>query len=359
MELSPEQNNKENNIVKPKLTPKEFYELIKITDIEGVGPKMEKQLNEIGIFSIADLAVADAEMVSVLGKMKKETAVSLILGANALLRQKKEMVEEFCTAEDVMERRKKVLKIRTGSNDLDKLLYGGIETMSLTEVYGAFGSGKSQLCHTLCVNATLPVVHKGADSTSIYIDTEGTFRPERITEIASSMGLDPLAVKKKIKYCPISNSSHLELIIRELGGTIEKYKPRLVIIDSIISLHKAEYIGRGMLADRQQRLNPMLHHLVKLAEVYNIAVVMTNQVIANPDTSYHGDPVVPSGGNIMAHVSTYRVYLRRSGQYRMARMIDSPYHPYSDVKFKVTERGIEDLDQKEKESKDSKDEKDE
>jgi DNA repair protein RadA len=329
---------------------KPFYEVIKITDIQGIGPKVEGQLNDIGIFSIADLAVADAEMVSTLGKMKKDTAISFILAANKLLRDRKEQVEEFCDANDVMERRKKVLKIRTGSNDLDKLLYGGIETMSLTEFYGAFGSGKSQLCHTLCVNTTLPIVHKGADSSSIYIDTEGTFRPERIAEIAESMGLDPIEVKKKIKYCQIANSSHLELIIRELGGYIEKYKPKLIIIDSIISLHKAEYVGRGMLAERQQKLNPMLHHLIKLAEIYNIAVVITNQVIANPDSSYKADPIVPSGGNIMAHVSTYRVYLRRSGRYRMARIIDSPYHPYSDIKFKVTEKGIEDLDAKEKES---------
>ena len=165
---------------------KQFYELLNITDIAGIGPKVETQLNDIGIFSIADLAIADAEFVSVLGKMKKETAISFILAANQLLRQKKELVDEFCDANDVMERRKKVLKIKTGSEDLDKLLYGGIETMSLTEFYGVFGSGKSQLCHTLCVNATLPIEEGGADSTSIYIDTEGTFRPERLAEIAVS-----------------------------------------------------------------------------------------------------------------------------------------------------------------------------
>ncbi len=259
------------------------------------------------------------------------------------------MIDEFCDTNDVMEKRKRVLKIRTGSNDFDKLLYGGIETMSITEFYGEFSSGKSQLCHTLCVNATLPVVHRGADSTSIYIDTEGTFRPERIAEIATSMGLDPFEVKKKIKYIQIINSSHLELTIRELGGTIEKYKPKLIIIDSIIALHKTEYIGRGMLAERQQRLNPMLHHLVKLAEIYNVAVVITNQVIANPDMRFGGDPVKPSGGNILGHLSHYRIYLRRSGKFRMARMIDSPYHPYSDIKFRITEKGIEDIDAKEKE----------
>lgn len=329
-------------------TEKEFFETIKLTDIRGLGDIVKKQLNSINIVSIVDLAVADSELISGLKGISKDNAVYFILAAQQLLRENNKLSPEFCTAADVLERRKQVIKITTGSKDLDKLLYGGIETMSLTEFYGEFGSGKSQICHTLCVNATLPIEEGGSNSTSIYIDTEGTFRPERIKQIALAKGLDPEEVTKKIKFIQIFNASHLELSIRQLGGEIEKHKPKLVIIDSIISLHKAEYTGRGTLAERQQRLNPMMHHIIKLAEMYNVAFVMTNQVIASPDTTYGADPVKPSGGNIIGHISTYRIYLRRSGKNRMARIVDSPYHPYSDVKFKVTENGVEDLSDQEK-----------
>lgn len=345
-----ENNNNTTNEIIPK--QKEFYEEIKLTDIVGLADKTKAQLNGIGIVSIVDLAVADSELISGLRGISKEQAIYFILGAQQLLRETKNLLPEFCTAGDVLERRKKVIKISTGSSDLDKLLYGGIETMSLTEFYGEFGSGKSQICHTLCVNATLPIEEGGANSTAIYIDTEGTFRPERLAQIAESKGLDVEVIKEKVKYLNVLNASHLELTIRNLGGEIEKHKPKLIIIDSIISLHKAEYTGRGTLAERQQRLNPMIHHVLKLAEMYNVAFVITNQVIASPDASYPGaDPVKPSGGNIIGHASTYRIYLRRSGMFRMARMIDSPYHPYSDVKFKVTESGVEDLSDAEKKGK--------
>ncbi|MGA8085182.1 MAG: DNA repair and recombination protein RadA, partial [Candidatus Nitrosopolaris sp.] len=90
--------------------------------------------------------------------------------------------------------------------------------------------------------------------------------------------------------------------------------------------------GRGTLADRQQRLNGMLHKIIRLAEIFNIAVVITNQVQSSPDT-FFGDPTKAAGGNIVAHSSTYRIYLRKSGENRVAKMMDSPYHPYSDTRF--------------------------
>ncbi len=332
---------------------KEFFETIQLTDIPGLGEKVKTQLNSIGIISIVDLARGDPLLMSGLKNISKDSAMTFILAAQSLLRERDALTKEFCTAQDVLEKRKKVIRISTGSSDLDKLLYGGIETMSLTELYGEFGSGKSQICHTLCVNAALPLSEGGADSTSIYIDTEGTFRPERLIQIAKGKGLDPNVVLEKVKYCQIFNASHLELTIKELGGTIERFKPKLIIIDSVISLHKSEYTGRGTLAERQQRLNPMLHDVIKMCEMYNVAVVMTNQVIATPDANNYADPVKPSGGNVIGHVSTYRVYLRRSGATRMARIIDSPYHPYSDVRFKVTEFGVQDLSDKEKEGPDA------
>ncbi len=144
--------------------------------------------------------------------------------------------------------------------------------------------------------------------------------------------------------CKVYNSSHLELIIKNLGKYVDDFKAKLVIIDSIISLHRAEFAGRGTLADRQQRLNSMLHKIIRLAEIYNIAIVITNQVQSSPDT-FFGDPTKAAGGNVLGHASTYRVYLRKSGENRVAKMIDSPYHPYSDARFTVNERGSDDMDE--------------
>jgi DNA repair protein RadA len=234
-----------------------------------------------------------------------------------------------------------MLRCSTGSKSLDELLLGGIETQAVTEFYGEFGSGKSQICHTLCAMAKQPINEGGLDGGVIYIDTEGTFRPERLQQIAESRGFVLLEVLKKVSVCKVYNSSHLELIIKDLGKYINEFNAKLVIIDSIISLHRAEFIGRGTLADRQQKLNSILHKLVRVAEIFNIAIVITNQVLSSPDT-FFGDPTKAAGGNVIGHTSTYRIYLRKSGENRIAKMIDSPYHPYSDIR--ITVKGIDDLE---------------
>jgi DNA repair protein RadA len=274
----------------------------------------------------------------------KESAAAFIIAAQQLLRDSNLLDKEFVTADVALEKRKSLLRCTTGSKALDKLLLGGIETQAVTEFYGEFGSGKSQICHTLCVTSNQPVEEGGFASGSIYIDTEGTFRPERIEQIASARGIDPSSVLKSIAVCKVYNSSHLELIIKDLGKYITDFKARLVIIDSIISLHRAEFAGRGTLSDRQQRLNTMISKIKRLTEIYNICVVITNQVQASPDT-FFGDPTKAAGGNILGHASTYRIYLRKSGENRTAKMIDSPYHPYSDTKFTVTEKGADDLEE--------------
>jgi DNA repair protein RadA len=252
--------------------------------------------------------------------------------------------KEFVTADAALEKRRSLLRCSTGSSTLDELLLGGIETQAVTEFYGEFGSGKSQICHTLCAIARQPIESGGLDSSTIYIDTEGTFRPERVQEIARARGFDPVQVLKNVAVCKVYNSSHLELIIKNLGKYVDDFRAKLVIIDSIISLHRAEFAGRGTLADRQQRLNSMLHKIIRLAEIYNIAIVITNQVQSSPDT-FFGDPTKAAGGNVLGHASTYRVYLRKSGENRVAKMIDSPYHPYSDARFTVNERGSDDMDE--------------
>src|SRR5690349_24909036 len=317
---------------------------LEIQDIEGIGPTTAKKLKEAGIISVMDLAVTSADELAVEINASKDSAAAFIMAAQKLLRDSNVLEKEFITADAALEKRRAMLRCSTGSKVLDKLLLGGIETQAVTEFYGEFGSGKSQVCHTLCVTASQPVENGGFGSGSIYIDTEGTFRPERVDQIAVSRGLDPTSVLKSIAVCKVYNSSHLELIVKDHGKYINDFKARLVIIDSIISLHRAEFAGRGTRTDKQQRLNGMLHKIIRLAEIYNITYVITNQVQSSPDT-FFGDPTKAAGGNVLGHASTYRIYLRKSGENRTAKMIDSPYHPYSDTKFTVTEKGVDDLEE--------------
>jgi DNA repair protein RadA len=317
---------------------------LEIQDIEGIGPTTAKKLKDAGIVSVMDLAVASSDELAVDLNSSKDSAASFIMAAQKLLRESNILEKEFVTADAALEKRKSMLRCSTGSTALDDLLLGGVETQAVTEFYGEFGSGKSQICHTLCATARQPIEQGGLDGSIIYIDTEGTFRPERVEQIARTRGLDPSQILKSVAVCKIYNSSHLELIIKDLGKYINDFKAKMVIIDSIISLHRAEFAGRGTLADRQQRLNNMLHRLVRLTEIYNIAIVITNQVQSSPDT-FFGDPTKAAGGNVLGHASTYRIYLRKSGENRVAKMIDSPYHPYSETRFTVNERGTDDIEE--------------
>ncbi len=199
----------------------------------------------------------------------------------------------------------------------------------------------SQICHTLCVMVQQPKGDGGLDAGAVYIDTEGTFRPERIEEIAQARDLDSDKILSHITVARAYNSAHQELIVKDLGRIIEPNKVKLVILDSAVAHYRAEFLGRGTLAERQQRLNKFMHQLLRTAEIYNIAVVVTNQVQAAPD-SFFGDPTRPTGGHVVAHTSTYRIYLRKAAKNRIARMVDSPYHPERDTVFCLNDRGIDD-----------------
>jgi DNA repair protein RadA len=339
-----ESDNIANDITSqtPITSPSTVVDL-EIQDIEGVGPTTAKKLKEAGIVSVMDLAVTSADELAVDINSSKDTAATFIMAAQRLLRESNILEKEFVTAESALEKRKSLMRCSTGSKALDELLLGGIETQAVTEFYGEFGSGKSQICHTIAAIAPQPKESGGLNGGVIYIDTEGTFRPERLNQIARARELEPSHVLKNVAVCKVYNSSHLELIIKDLGKYVNDFNAKLVIIDSIISLHRAEFAGRGTLADRQQRLNGLLHKVIRLAEIFNIAVVITNQVQSSPDT-FFGDPTKAAGGNVIGHASTYRIYLRKSGENRTAKMIDSPYHPYSDAKFTLNEKGTDDLE---------------
>jgi DNA repair protein RadA len=319
----------------------------------GVNQYLINKLQGAGIQSISDLAATTTSELledyysnydeSAKG-IDEETISQLIIKAKEKLIEDGVLYKELTTAEDVLEARKRLIKFSTGSKSFDLFLEGGIETQALTEIAGEYGSGKSQLCYTLCVtaNGVLP------DNGIIFVDTENAFRVERVHQIAESRGLDAEEIMKSIFVCRIHYSAHLEAVIRSLAKSIEQYKARLVIFDSIISLHRAEFPGRETLAERQQRLNTILHKLIRLAEIYNVAVVYTNQVQAQPDNFYGNgfDSMRAAGGNIMGHASTYRIFLRKAGHNRIATMLDSPYHAFSRVGFTIGEEGIEDLEKK-------------
>ncbi|MGA2874883.1 MAG: DNA repair and recombination protein RadA [Nitrososphaerales archaeon] len=316
-----------------------------IADLPGVGPATRAKLESGGITTILDLAASTAnELVDNLN-ITEETAHNLVFEAQKLLKEKGYLEKDLVSANELFARRAKMLRCTTYSDNLDTLLAGGIETQAVTEFYGEYGSGKTQICHTTCVASQLPVDQKGLGGAALYIDTESTFRPERVAQIAKARNLDVDSVLNNIHVAKVYNASHLELIVRAIGGLIQQNNIKLVIVDSIISLHRAEFLGRGTLSERQQKLNAIMHRLKRVAEIYNVAVIITNQVQATPDT-FFGDPTKAAGGNIIGHASTYRIYLRKAGQERKAIMIDSPCHPYGDTNFIVTEGGITDPTEK-------------
>ncbi|MEK6896728.1 MAG: DNA repair and recombination protein RadA [Nanoarchaeota archaeon] len=201
----------------------------------------------------------------------------------------------------------------------------------------------SQLGFTLAVNVQLPPEQGGVNGKAVFIDTEGTFRPERIKQIAEGVGANPQNVLKNILVARAFNSDHQILLVEKIGEMVKNGEPiKLVIIDSLTAHFRAEFAGRGQLADRQQKLNKYLHDLMRLAEQHNIAVYVTNQVMANPGMMF-GDPTTPIGGHIVAHSSTYRIYLRRGkAGSRVAKMIDSPNLPDNEAQFFITQHGVRD-----------------
>ncbi|KSW12687.1 DNA repair and recombination protein RadA [Pyrodictium occultum] len=316
-------------------------EVKSITDLPGVGPATANKLIEAGYATLEAIAVATPQELSAAAGIPITTAQRIIKAAREALDIR------FKSALEVKKERLQTRKITTGSRNLDDLLGGGIETRTLTEFFGEFGSGKTQICHQLAVNVQLPV-DKGGLSTpdqvakAVYIDTEGTFRWERIEAMSKRWGLDPDEVMSNILYIRAINSDHQMAIVDELFNVVPKDNIKLVIVDSVTSHFRAEYPGRENLAARQQKLNRHLHQLSRLAEIYNVAVIITNQVMAKPDVFY-GDPTQAVGGHVLYHAPGIRVQLRKSrGNKRIARIVDAPHLPEGEAVFMITDYGIAD-----------------
>ncbi len=250
----------------------------------------------------------------------------------------------FIRADELLKLRQTVSRLTTGSKTLDELLGGGLETQTITEFFGEYGSGKSQICHQLCVNVQLPLEHGGLNSGVLYLDTENTFRTERIVQMAQNLGLDPESVMKNIIVAEAYTSDHQMFLLEKADTVVKENNIRLIIVDSLTSHFRSEYLGREMLASRQQKLNKHMHRLIRLARAFNAAAVVTNQVMAKPDV-FFGNAVHPIGGHVVAHTSHTRVFLRKSarGPVRIARLVSSVYLPEGERVFKVTEKGIEDV----------------
>jgi len=307
-----------------------------VESIEGVGRITGAKLKERGYYTVRDVAYASVkELAEVLGS--EERAQQIVESARKLLG-----LSGFVTAKKLLEERSRARRISTGVKALDDLLYGGIEARAMTEIVGEYGSGKTQLCHQLAVMVQLPEDRGGLNAKAVYIDTEGTFRPERIMQIAKARGLDPGQTLDNIFYAKALSVDHQILLIEHVRDLVRQERIALIVVDSIVAHFRAEFPGRENLAERQQKLNKHIADLLRLADAYDVAVVVTNQVMARPDV-FFGNPLNPAGGNILAHGATYRIWLRKSKEnIRIAKIFDSPYHPEGEVSFRITEEGLVD-----------------
>lgn len=329
--------------VEPKMDiPIEDSECIKgveetadVTSLPGVGPATGEKLKESGFDNIMAVAVATPGLIVDASGVSESVARKMINAAREVLDM------GFQSGLDVLKKRELVTKTTTGSKAFDDLMGGGFESGSITECFGEFGSGKTQIGHVLATN----VIKQDPDAIIVYIDTENTFRPERIAQLAEGQGIDPEVVLKNIKVARAYNSDHQLLLAEKVSDLIKKdnMNVKLVVVDSLTAHFRAEFIGRGTLAERQQKLNKHMHTLLKLADLQNVCVYVTNQVMAKPD-QFFGDPTTPIGGHIVAHASTFRIYLRKGKKgSRVAKLIDSPNLVEGQCNFIVETEGLKDF----------------
>jgi DNA repair protein RadA len=313
---------------------------LELEQIPGVGKSIAKRLRDAGFTSAEMLAITPAREVMKRAYYKElEPAVRVVEAAREALGC------GFVTALQYWELEKKRLRCTTGSKALDDILGGGIETRAITEFSGQYGSGKTQLCLMLCVTAQLKPEQGGFGGNVLFFDTEGTFSPKRVYQIAAENGLDPSQVLNNIILSRVYTSDHQIFLLEHAFDKCVEENVKLVIVDSVISHFRGDYIGRETLSDKQQRLNNYMHRLLRMAEVLNIAAVVTNQAQTEPvQWAGQTQPLdKPAGGNILAHACNTRVWLRRAKEgKRIAKVFDSPYLPERECIFSITQKGIED-----------------
>ena len=331
MLMEPETKEKKSELKTQKAEKKEKS----LADLSGVGPATIEKLETVGYNDLMSVAVAS------IGELIDATGMTQAAAKKVIAQARSSLDMGFESGEEVLKKREQVIKISTKCKNFDDLLDGGLESGAITECFGEFGSGKTQLSHILAVNT----IKDYPGSAVVYIDTENTFRPERIEQLAKGINLDPQEALKSIKIAKAYNSDHQMLLAEKVEDLKSKQglDVRLVIVDSLTAHFRAEYIGRGTLAERQQKLNRHMRDLSKLAHMHNICVYVTNQVMSKPDT-FFGDPTQAIGGHIVGHASTFRIYLRKGKKgSRVAKLIDSPNLPEGECSFYVETSGLKDI----------------
>jgi len=312
---------------------------VNVLEAHGIGAADVKKLREAGYHTVQSVTFAPKKALLVIKGISDAKADKIIHEAQQLV------PSGFSTATEVHLKRANIIQITTGSKELDKLLNGGIETGSITELFGEFRTGKSQLCHTMAVTCQLPISLGGAEGKCLYIDTEGTFRPERLLAVAERYGLRGNDVLDNVATARAYNTDHQTQLLIQAGAMMYESRYGLIVIDSATALYRTDYSGRGELAPRQMHLAKFLRMLLRLADEFGVAVMITNQVVAQVDGAamFSADPKKPIGGNIMAHASTTRLSLRKGrGEQRICKIYDSPCLPESEAVFAINADGIGD-----------------
>jgi len=316
-----------------KMSSKKTEKELKIEDLPGIGAASAEKLREGGFDTLMSIAVAT------LGEIVNSAGVTETTARKAIKAARDGMDMGFQSGLELMKKRESIQKIPTGCKNFDTLLAGGVETGAITECFGQYGSGKTQIGQILAVQTILA----DPEAVAVYIVTENTFRPGRVIQFCQAVGLNSEDVLKNIKVARAFNSDHQMLLAEKVEDLIkEGLKVKLVVVDSLTAHFRAEFVGRGTLAERQQKLNKHMHVLARLAVIHNLAVYVTNQVMSKPD-QFFGDPTEAIGGHIVAHNSTYRIYLRRGKKgTRVGKLVDAPDLADDECIFQITENGIED-----------------
>lgn len=323
--------------------PEEELDL-SLSQLKGLGDVTEKKLNGFGVTSLIDLCVRGSKEIAEITGVTKSTTDTWCMGSHKLLEEKGIIRDSSMSVLDLLEYQKNFDVLKTKCNALDDLFNGGLEPEATYEIYGEFGSGKTQFCNTLTVEAI------NDNDNVVWIDCEDTFKPRRIMEILQARGYadDEEEAKDMLKhityfYCP--NTEQMMGTVNALSDLLIEKKPRLVVLDGAIGQFREEYLGRGTLAERQMQIARLMTHVKNISYYFKCTVIFTNQVMSDPSVMF-GDPIKPIGGNVVAHASGYRLYFKKPGKKHIARMVDSPEHAQADAEFILNDKGVADLEEK-------------
>jgi len=297
------------------------------------GPITAAKLESAGVFSALDLLVIGPQELAQITGLKYEDAEQKYDELVTYLEEKK-IIDKQSTLEDISAHKAKTQYLKSGCNSLDLLLGGGLPTQAITEVYGQEGTGKTQYVLSLTVEA----LQRGEGV--LYMDCEGTFELSRLSEIAKSRGYE--LKTDKLEVMATQDTHTIRKIVKTLPTLIQKFDVKMIVVDGMVGIFRFEFDqGRGELNDRQNHIKYPLRHLKRIAEYMNVAVIVTNQVTANPDGGWGADPMKPIGGHIFGHTARYILKLNKGSKtHRTARLVKSNKDPQYDCEFWLTEAGV-------------------